>query len=146
MWIEAEQGRKTQKLVSVLIEDVSIPIDFSRIQAAKLLNWNGAEKDEQLEAVLEGIRLKVTPGNPPPQDEVRQFRAQETGKSKRISMIAGVAVALLAVLGAYLWLRPSSGKSDLPAASDSTALSNPTDSGSLPKACILWAYAGYADE
>ena len=66
-WVraEAEEGANRNMLVSVLIEDVRLPIAFRRIQAAKLLNWTGSKDDEQLKDVLRAIKFVV---EKPPQE------------------------------------------------------------------------------
>jgi hypothetical protein len=67
-WVraEAEEGANRNMLVSVLIEDVRLPIAFRRIQAAKLLNWTGSKEDEQLKDVLRAVKFVV---EKPPQAE-----------------------------------------------------------------------------
>ena len=66
-WVraEAEEGANRNMLVSVLIDDVRLPIAFRRIQAAKLFNWTGSKEDEQLKDVLKAVKFVV---EKPPQD------------------------------------------------------------------------------
>jgi uncharacterized protein with LGFP repeats len=60
-WVraEAEEGANRNMLVSVLVDDVRLPIAFRRIQAAKLLNWTGSKDDEQLRDVLKAVKFVV---------------------------------------------------------------------------------------
>jgi len=47
-WVreEADEGRKRGVLVPVLIDEVSPPLGFGRIQAARMIEWDGAPESE----------------------------------------------------------------------------------------------------
>ena len=56
-WVktEAAEGATRQILVPALIEDVPIPIEFRRIQAANLQNWTGSPDDPELQRMMQSI-------------------------------------------------------------------------------------------
>lgn len=55
--IEAAKGKQRGILIPVLIEDVAqdIPIEFIRMQAARLVNWDGNISDPEFNALLRAI-------------------------------------------------------------------------------------------
>ncbi len=73
-WVkeEADKGKKRQILVPVLIDDVEIPMGFSRMQAAQLVGWQGTLPNPDFDLLLNSISEIV--GRPP---------AQEVGKMKK---------------------------------------------------------------
>lgn len=82
-WVleEAEEGRKRQVLVPVLIEEVVPPMGFRRIQAADLIDWNGAEASpsfKKLAADIEGI-LGPRPTKPKQEKRRQSERHAATG-------------------------------------------------------------------
>ena len=125
-WVraEAEEGANRNMLVSVLIEDVRIPIAFRRIQAAKLFDWSGSKQDEQLKDVLRAVKYVVEkppePGatsSPPPDSAVRaqvnDVRSSPEPQIAKISLrrrgiFIGIAMlaSVLSVAG-YVLLRPT---------------------------------------
>ncbi len=56
-WVrnEADVGACRNALISVLIENVTIPIAFRRVQAADLIGWKGDARDPRLTELLEAI-------------------------------------------------------------------------------------------
>lgn len=56
-WVieEAQEGRKRKLLIPVLIDNVSIPFGFRRLQAANLIAWNGSEEDTQFKKLINDI-------------------------------------------------------------------------------------------
>jgi formylglycine-generating enzyme required for sulfatase activity len=71
---EAEYGKKRRILIPVLIDDVEIPFGFGRIQAAILIDWEGALPHPQFDLLLDSISKIL--GRPLCSDE------GETGKKK----------------------------------------------------------------
>ncbi len=61
-WVmtEAEEGRERHILVPVLLEDVRVPRQFRRIQAAPLVDWAG-ESGPGFEMLCRGISVFVAP-------------------------------------------------------------------------------------
>ncbi len=72
---EAEYGKKQRILIPVLIDDVEIPFGFGRIQAAKLIDWEGDHSHPEFSKLLESVSKKV--GRPPP---YKKEHKQETTK------------------------------------------------------------------
>lgn len=76
-WVKAEasEGAQREVLVPVLIDDVRIPLEFRRIQAARLVNWQETgphpEFDKLLRAIKEILGLpsipKLTPQSSSPE-------------------------------------------------------------------------------
>lgn len=60
-WVfgEAERARSQKKLVAALIEECDIPIQFSRIEAAKLMDWNGEIAHDGFQSLLNGINSTI---------------------------------------------------------------------------------------
>src|SRR3989304_173051 len=57
--IEAHEGNKRRILVPVLIEEVQIPLAFSIIQAANLINWDGTLPNQQFDLLLGSVASKL---------------------------------------------------------------------------------------
>jgi hypothetical protein len=117
-WVaeEAEEARKLGKtLVPILIQRVEPPIGFRAIQAADLVNWNGAVDDpaaKMLIADLESLLGK------PPAKAIEQNKIVETRRveSQRplfqglktgwlIAAMAGIAIVSL-LAGWQKWMSP----------------------------------------
>ncbi len=56
-WVrnEADVGARSNALISVLIENVTVPLAFRRVQAADLIGWKGDPKDPRLGELLQAI-------------------------------------------------------------------------------------------
>jgi hypothetical protein len=56
-WVrnEADVGARSNALISVLIENVTVPLAFRRVQAADLIGWKGDPTDPRLAELLEAI-------------------------------------------------------------------------------------------
>jgi beta-lactam-binding protein with PASTA domain len=70
-WVRAEaaEGARRQILVPALLDKVKIPLEFRRLQAADLTNWNGDQGDAEFEQFVRSIsrlaRSRVPPSPPP---------------------------------------------------------------------------------
>ncbi len=53
--VEADEGMNRRILVPVLIEEARIPLAFRRIQAARLVGWQGESSDHELESLFDAI-------------------------------------------------------------------------------------------
>lgn len=62
-WVknEAAEGRDRHVLVPVLIDDVKIPFEFRRIQAARLVNWDGLISDPEFDLLVKSISRIIGP-------------------------------------------------------------------------------------
>lgn len=78
-WVQAEasEGAQREILVPVLIEDVRIPLEFRRIQAARLVNWHGTEPHLEFDKFLRAIREVL--GSPHAAKTARSQYPAETG-------------------------------------------------------------------
>ena len=56
-WVRAEaaEGARRQILVPALLDNVKIPLEFRRVQAANLTNWNGDQGDADFEQFVRSI-------------------------------------------------------------------------------------------
>ncbi len=62
-WVknEASEGRDRHILVPVLIDDVKIPFEFRRIQAARLINWDGRASDPEFDLLVKSVDRIIGP-------------------------------------------------------------------------------------
>lgn len=127
-WVktEAAEAMRRKILVPVLIEDVKIPLEFRRLQAADLSHWNGEKAHEELQKFFASIDTNVgqgtlvtappeapQPGPPPrpvaqpeplpvPKPEPRPVPVAEPApgaRSKSKALLAGAAgIAALVVI------------------------------------------------
>jgi TIR domain len=69
-WVrnEADVGASRNALISVLIENVTVPLAFRRVQAADLIGWKGDRNDPRLRELLQAIAhfLGAKPQKPSP--------------------------------------------------------------------------------
>jgi len=77
-WVlnEAEEGRKREILIPVLLEDVEIPFGFGEIQALNLADWREAEPHQRFDKLVGDIAhiLDLPPSPPlPPQKSWRKW-------------------------------------------------------------------------
>jgi TIR domain-containing protein/PASTA domain-containing protein len=60
-WVktEAAEAAKRKVLVPVLLDSVTIPLEFRRIQAADLTHWNGSNDDSEFQKFLAAIQMET---------------------------------------------------------------------------------------
>lgn len=77
-WVrnEADVGASSNRLISVLIENVTVPLAFRRVQAADLIGWKGDPNDPRLAELLQGIAFLLGGGSR--QEPARSAVAGET--------------------------------------------------------------------
>jgi TIR domain len=65
-WVktEAAEAAKRKILIPVLIDNVAIPLEFRRIQAANLSDWNGDPRHPGFQDLLRAISSIASPTNP----------------------------------------------------------------------------------
>jgi len=73
-WVKAEagEGLRREILVPVLLEDVKIPLEFRRIQAASLTGWQGESSDQEIDKLLVAIESLL--GSPVSREERTRSR------------------------------------------------------------------------
>ena len=66
-WVidEAESGKQNTCLVSVLIDDVEMPLGFRQGQAARLIDWTGEVEDEQFQLLCRRLCGLISSDAPP---------------------------------------------------------------------------------
>lgn len=71
-WVknEAREGTKRHILVPVLIEEVKIPFEFRHIQAAQLIDWQGALPNPEFDLLLQSVAEIV--GSLMPKKEIKK--------------------------------------------------------------------------
>ena len=65
VWTEADEGKRRSVLVPVLLDLVTIPLAFRKIQAANLVDWRGETPNAQFEEVARAITALLGSGAPP---------------------------------------------------------------------------------
>lgn len=70
--VEAEEGKGRGTLIPVLIDDVKPPLSFRLIQAARLLDWQGAAAHPEWDFLLDTIKTVI--GAPAPPQDTNQPR------------------------------------------------------------------------
>jgi hypothetical protein len=66
-WVreEADHGRQRENLVPLLMDEVTPPMGFGRVQAAKLAHWSGDPNDHEWQEVVQSVqRLVGRPAKP----------------------------------------------------------------------------------
>ena len=132
-WVreEADEGRKRGVLIPVLIDEVSPPLGFGRIQAARMIEWNGAPESEAFQKLAADVTAVIdapTAARDPASEtvapkapdhvagaaqaviarpEVSAPRTQVHGRTVRLLLAGALVVALLAI--AIYQMRPRGG-------------------------------------
>lgn len=59
-WVktEAAEGKERNILIPVLIDDVRVPLEFRRIQTARLIDWRG-ESSSEFDHLLRSIKTRI---------------------------------------------------------------------------------------
>jgi hypothetical protein len=101
--LEAREALRRGILVPALLDDVSIPLEFRAIQAARLVGWKGDQKDlefEKLVRALEG-KIRKPAGRIEPHEETVQ--PPPPPPPRRTALLAASALVGLLAVGIYLW-------------------------------------------
>jgi TIR domain-containing protein len=106
-WVRTEASAAAERdaLVPALIEPATIPLEFRRVEAADLTNWQGDPNDPELQQLIETldgrIRTDVRPDTPP---VAKPLPARSSHDRRRPAwlpivgaFIAGAALVYLAV-------------------------------------------------
>jgi hypothetical protein len=122
-WVrsEASEGRRRGILVPVFLEEVEAPLAFRLLNGARLDNWNPAEPNAEFDRLTQRVAeiLAQTPASPserptaPPRHEATEVRGGYAPQAIRTQwkpagvVGGGVTLALLMLIGGYLWFRPA---------------------------------------
>jgi len=139
-WVktEAAEGASRHLLVPAVIDDVLIPIEFRRIQAANLRDWTGDLSDPEFEGLVQSVeRLSRSAGQAAPPRLDHRAPGGVVRRSLRISPRAAMGVAALAVVCAALVLAalafwPASNAPSALAVTDAASPEHPDDPGAAP--------------
>jgi hypothetical protein len=103
-WVktEASEALARNRLLPVLTEDVSPPIEFKRIQAANLIGWTGDTDHPEFRGLIASVeRLLAQPHTTPPlPPPARNPTVQQQGTISISTRTATRAVAALVVIAA----------------------------------------------
>ena len=80
-WVreEADEGRKRGVLIPVLIDEVSPPLGFGRIQAARMIEWDGAPESEAFQKLAADVTAVIgAPSAPGPGARNRRAEGART--------------------------------------------------------------------
>jgi formylglycine-generating enzyme required for sulfatase activity len=118
-WVrtEAEEGKRRGILVPILLDAVTMPLEFRRIQAANLAGWAGESPNPELDEMLHAVAEVLSrPGGEPvvpvadskvPREEDRPSPVSAgTGLARRNIVLIGLLAA--AGIGGLAWYFASS--------------------------------------
>ena len=131
-WVktEAAEAMRRKALIPAIIEDVKIPLEFRRLQAADLSRWNGDRSDPQLTQFFESIAREVrrsaapaagqpagqtapalapaVPAQPAPRRGVPPVQTQQVSAPRnRSPLIIGVVVGIVVLVGGGMYYERS---------------------------------------
>ena len=133
-WVktEAAEGAARQILVPAIIEDVPIPIEFRRIQAANLQHWTGNPDDLELESLIQSVeRLSRGVGSPRVDHHAP---GSVVPRARRVALRAMARMALIpAVVAASFLMGWVLSRTGAPLASDSGPAEMSSDRPVVPK-------------
>jgi len=122
-WVqnEASEGARRKILVPALIEDVEIPFEFRRIQAARLVDWEGRSPNPEFETLLEALSAilgqpslpqrdsEAPSGNAFAHQKSTDMETEKAGSKSRtakvLAAICIVALITIASIGIFLKFR-----------------------------------------
>jgi hypothetical protein len=104
-WVreEADHGRQRENLVPLLMDDVTPPMGFGRVQAAKLAHWDGDPKDREWQEVIHAVQGMV--GREAKPVFLRQRAETKPAAKKRPPWLAiGLGAVAVVLLGLVMML------------------------------------------
>ena len=137
-WVKTEAAAAIdrERLIPVLIEDVTIPFEFKRIQTAKLMNWQGDPAAPEFVPLIHAVRRLL--GQPEPQRPLatgRETARRRAGWLNSRSLLIAVAAVVIVIGGAIAaknWFQKTSRLQSSP--NDPAENSKPTGSSSATSA------------
>jgi hypothetical protein len=101
-WVrtEAAEGKRLHALVPALLDDVAPPLEFRRVQAARLVDWSGQDDDPEFSRIVQAVSSLVGRAAPAPVPPAPTTRRRWVVAA---AALTGLAIAL--IVGAWL-LRP----------------------------------------
>ena len=82
-WVrtEASEGKRREILIPVLIEDVTPPLAFSRMNVAKLMEWNGTSPHHEFDRLIQSVGGKLGRAAPMPSRKPEQEKERTEKKT-----------------------------------------------------------------
>ena len=103
-WVrtEASAALDRERLVPALIDTVAIPLEFKRIQAATLMDWDGDTANPEFDRLVQAVRQMLGPGQPI--DRIAQQRTKTRSRAAswwqtKPGLLGGAAVVMIIVVG-----------------------------------------------
>ena len=143
-WVqnEASEGARRKILVPALIDDVEIPFEFRRIQAARLVDWEEKSPHLEFDTLLEALRAILDQPLLPQRDSEVPSRdvldhSKPTGvetekggsKTRMAKVLAAICiVALIVIVSIVVWLKnlqPKTYELDIPYAVGGSVTKDP---------------------
>jgi TIR domain/Domain of unknown function (DUF4263) len=99
-WVKSEAASAAERkvLIPVLIDDVKLPLEFRRNQAADLVDWDGDPSHEGFQSLREGVAAKV---GVPPLRSTTPSRRSRVRWNRLWALGALAAIAVVLGSGAY---------------------------------------------
>lgn len=106
-WVKTEASAAAQRdrLVPVLIDQVTIPLEFRLIQSAELWDWNGDTANPEFERLIHAIKDKSQqpPADPAPIPKSVHTGSKQIAQRRWFPKLAAVAVIAVIVLGTLMF-------------------------------------------
>jgi formylglycine-generating enzyme required for sulfatase activity len=115
-WVlnEADEGRRRNILVPVIIDRVDVPLGLRRLQCANLTEWNGEPDHPELLSLFTRIEAMAgTPAAATAPAVAQQRRARMSSRNILYAVVALVAVLLVGVASFIKW-PPAPADGDIP--------------------------------
>lgn len=110
-WVknEAADAAKRKKLVPVVLEQLTLPLEFRRIESALLIDWNGIDDNIELNILYQSIQsiLQRDPASIKIDNKIADANLKPaTSSKKQIRLYAIIAIAgfIVSALLAYYYL------------------------------------------
>ncbi len=87
-WVKNEASEALQRgvLVPILLENVVIPLNFRRVEAALLTAWNGEPEHPELEMLFNSVKAVLSSNGQPPNDQQSILNGKEAGVGSSASI------------------------------------------------------------
>jgi hypothetical protein len=134
-WVRAEASAAAERdaLVPALIEPATIPLEFRRVEAADLTNWQGDRDNPELQQLIETLDMRIRADARRDTLPVPKPHAVQMSRDRRWSAWLPIVAAFIAGAALVYIAVTFSGRSSSPVGESSGAPSTgPTSNGSSP--------------
>jgi cell division septation protein DedD len=103
-WVrtEASAALDRERLVPALIDTVAIPLEFKRIQAATLMDWDGDTANPEFDRLVQAVRQMLGPGQPIGRIAQQRTKTRSGAANwwqTKAGLLGGAAVVMIIVVG-----------------------------------------------